>query len=115
MPADSAASMGSDMMDAAPGAEGAQGMAPQDDGYIICVHVTGDGQISVGVETAAEEAEEGGESAMDYAPAKNIQDALSQAKAIYDNQGQPAGAGNDRLSVEQAFGQGFSGEAGPGY
>lgn len=89
-------------------------------GYVILLHVAGDGSISVGVESEAEEAQEGetpgdGSEAAEQAsgdnddqmkPCANIKEALTEALAIYKADGQMP----DDTSADEAFQQGLSGK-----
>ena len=82
-------------------------------GYTIEVTVTGDGQISVGVESADEEnaeesggdqAETGDQESAEAKPFKNIKDALTYALQIYKNDGEPP---EDDATSESAFQSGY--------
>lgn len=82
-------------------------------GYVICIHVGGDGTLSVGTESDQEEAQEAqggsGDDAQDmedYEPAKNIKDALTMALEIYRNDGQMPS------QADSNFQQGFDGGSG---
>jgi hypothetical protein len=58
-------------------------------GYTIEIHVDPQGAISVGVDTGADEQDEGaGDDAGELQPAKNIKDALTIALDIFRNEGQ---------------------------
>jgi hypothetical protein len=94
---------------------GAAGEAPSP-GYTIEITVTGDGKISVGVESADEEnAEESGaggdqgesadQESAEAKPFKNIKDALTYALQIYKNDGE---APEDDGASEDAFQSGFA-------
>lgn len=75
--------------------------APEDDGsYEICIRVSGDGSLSVGVEKGS--AEEQGEDESAYKPAENIKDALTKALEIFRADGKSEAA-------DDAFNAGFSG------
>ncbi len=72
-----------------PASAGATDSGAGDGSYEICIKVTADGQLSVGVESADAEAQEGGaDDDSGYAPAKNIKDALTKALEIFKNNGQ---------------------------
>lgn len=79
---------------------------PQDSGYEICIRCDGEGKLSVGVESGAQEAAEGmdGGQAPDddagYTPAKDIKEALTMALDIYKSQGKanPGDALGKRLA-----------------
>ncbi|MCY1166641.1 hypothetical protein D9M73_65870 [compost metagenome] len=84
---------------AAPGMETPE--PPEDDGsYEICIRVSADGRLSVGVEKGS--AEEQGEDESAYRPAENIKDALTKALDIFKADGKSEAA-------DDAFNAGFSG------
>jgi hypothetical protein len=91
-------------MDADPAA-GADPSSPAPDmsaGYCIEIKVSGDGKISVGVESAAAEAsEEGAESGQDedYQSVPTIGDAVRLVREIYNHAGslQSDSAGEDQM------------------
>ena len=108
-----------------------QGADSQAQGYVIEITVTADGQISVGVESSSEEAQEesgegaaaapaegadpaegaegaeGAEPAEGAAmPAKNIKEALTMALEIFKNNGQAPAADTS----DSDFSSGYSGQ-----
>ena len=91
-----------------PGAPGPEDAAPQEDGFTICIHVAGDGTISVGLENEAAEAtgaedptaEQQENAGMEEMP--DIKAALTKALALYRSEGQS--------TAETNFDQGFKGE-----
>lgn len=95
----------------------AQSAAPEaadntgESGYCIEIHVKGDGTISVGVESEADESAEdqGGEPAENEMPVKSIKDALSMALDIFKSGGQMQAPGSD---MEQ-MSAGYTGQKAP--
>lgn len=89
--------MAMNMMGDAPAAGGNEAAPDGKPGYLICLHVSGDGLISVGVEPDSEESSEpadmlGGseetKEAADYKPVASMDEALAMARTIYRNNGQ---------------------------
>jgi hypothetical protein len=82
------------------GPEVGEASEAQDDGsYTICIHVAADGALSVGLE------QEAADPADEYAglkPAEDIKDALTQALAIYKQDG--------KATAESQFDAGFTGK-----
>ena len=95
----------------------AEAAAPEDQapGYVIEIHVSGDGSITVGCESDSEESAEaapGAEGAegeayepMEGKPAKNIKEALTIALDIFRNDGK-AGSG---MNAQDEMNEGFNG------
>jgi hypothetical protein len=79
---------------------------PAGNGYLILIHCDADGNLSVGTETDAEEAQEQpGEEAADMQPAKDIKDALTQALQIYKQDGKKDATATHAQQIQS---QGFS-------
>lgn len=75
-------------------------------GYTICIKVDGQGDISVGVTPASADDGDEDDDSSDYAPAKNIKDALTVALDIYRNDGQVKDSDAD-------FNEGYSSQTPP--
>lgn len=69
--------------------------------YCIEIYVAPGGAMSVHKEPKS--AEEAAMAAQKGTPVQNIDQAMDEARKLY-------GGGDDRMSVEQAFGQGFQGD-----
>ncbi len=91
--------MADQMMDPNEGMEPAAPEAAEvDDGsYTICIRVAADGSLSVGMEDEGAEDEYAG-----LKPAEDIKDALTQALAIYKQDG--------KATAESQFDSGFTGK-----
>ena len=85
-------------------------------GYTIEIEVSGDGSITVSVESAATEgAESTGDESKDEAsaqPAANIKEALTLALGAYKNNGQLPDAKGANDQFDQGFGSGPGGASG---
>lgn len=99
--------MGQDPAMQDPAAGGMEGIEPAPDaaagGYEICIKVTPDGQMSIGVEQPDPAAPEGAEGA--YQPVQGMPDLLKQIQGIIQSGGKVA----DRAAEQQGFEQGFAG------
>jgi hypothetical protein len=100
------------------GADPGQGDPSQGDqsdgGYTIEIEVSAQGQMTVSVETADQEGAEQPGQEDDGAgdmPVSNVREACKLVEQIVANNGQMPG-GQNQMSVQDAFGQGFQGAAG---
>ncbi len=104
------------------GAQPGAGDGSQDKGYTICIVVDANGQIAVGVLPGTDadgdgddDTAQGAQGAApdgdhDFAPAKNIKEALTVALDIYRNDGEMS----EMTNGEDDMAAGFSGASGSG-
>lgn len=99
---------------AAPAEDPTAAVPEAEGGYTICIKVGADGQISVGVEDEAAEAQAGAESPEQESaeesslqPVGSIKEALTAALDIYRSNGQ---APEDSGAMQDEFTSGFKGQ-----